>query len=267
VGEGDSIVVRFPNGQYWVIDAGGLRMPPSNDENAYAFDVGEAVVSRYLWHMWVPQIDRLILTHTDQDHAGGIPAILKNFPISEFGYSQAGSDMILAPILSIARERHQILKSLQAGMEELIGPVRVRTHHPPTGARLKTANENSVVIQFSFGGFSALLTGDLEKSGEFEALLQPADLHSRLLKVAHHGSRSGTSEAFLDRVAPRWAVISVGRNNPFGHPSPEVMARLRKHGIQSLLTLNDGAVTFETDGTRYRIKTYIRGILEQGSVR
>ncbi|MBN1567326.1 MAG: ComEC/Rec2 family competence protein [Acidobacteria bacterium] len=267
VGEGDSIVIHFPDGRFWIIDAGGLRLPPSHEGNAYSFDIGEAVVSRYLWHSWAPQIDRLILTHTDQDHAGGMPAVLKNFRVSEFGYSGTGSDTILAAILSIVREKRIAPKILQAGMQDRIGAVNIRTHHPPADSGLQSANDNSIVLHFSFGYFSALLTGDLEKAGEVKALLQTGDLRSLLLKVAHHGSRSGTSDAFLDRVAPRWAVVSAGWNNPFSHPSPEVIARLRKHGVQSLLTLNDGAITFETDGTRYAIKTHIRGILEQGFLR
>jgi competence protein ComEC len=93
---------------------------------------------------------------------------------------------------------------------------------------------------------------------------QPINLHSELLKVGHHGSRFGTSNAFLDRVQPRWAIVSVGRNNPFGHPSPEVLDRLRHRGAQPILTLDEGAITFETDGDRYAIRTYIRGLIEQG---
>ncbi len=267
VGEGDSIVVRFPDGRFWVIDAGGLRLPPSHDENEYSFDIGEAVVSRYLWQVWAPAIDRIILSHPDQDHAGGMPAVLNNFRVSEFGYFRAGSDRILSGILSIAGKDRVTLRPMRAGMEERIGPVRVLTRHPPKEAGFKTANENSLMLQFSYGRFSALLTGDLEKSGEVEALRHPQDLHSCLLKVAHHGSRWGTSEALMDRVTPRWAVISVGRNNPFGHPAREVMARLRKRGVQCYLTLDDGAISFETDGARYAIRTYSRGILEQGSLK
>jgi competence protein ComEC len=267
VGEGDSIVIRFPDERIWVLDAGGLRLPPSHEENAYVFDVGEAVVSRYLWHGWITRLDRLILSHTDQDHAGGVPAVLKNFRVSGFGYSQTGSGAILARILLIAGEKRLVLKRLQAGMEERVGPVQVRTHNPPADSGLNSANDNSIVLQFCFGNFSALLTGDLEKSGEAETLLQPVDLRSPLLKVAHHGSRSGTSNAFLDRVKPRWAVVSAGRNNPFGHPSREVMARLQKHGVQSFLTIDEGAIKFETDGSRYTIKSHVRGILARGSLK
>jgi competence protein ComEC len=119
-------------------------------------------------------------------------------------------------------------------------------------------------MQLSFGRFSALLTGDLEKSGETELLAQPGISGCQLLKVAHHGSRSGTTDAFLDRVQPRWAAISVGRNNPFGHPSRETMYRLRQHGARPLSTIDEGAITIETDGYSYVLKSHIHGILERG---
>jgi competence protein ComEC len=265
VGQGDSIVIRFPDGRIWVMDAGGLRLAPSHEENAYAFDVGEAVVSRYLWHAWITKLDRVILSHTDIDHAGGIPSVMKNFRIAGFGCSQTGSDEILTGILAIARERHIALNRLQTGMEERMGPVLVRTLNPPANSRLSSINDNSVVLHFSYRDFSVLLTGDLEKSGEAEVLSQPID-RLQLLKVAHHGSRSGTSNLFLDRMQPRWAVLSVGRNNPFGHPSRETMARLQRHAVRSFLTLDEGAITFETDGSRYAIKSHIRGILERGTL-
>ena len=236
VGEGDSIVICFPDRRTWLLDAGGLRLAPSYEENAYAFDIGEAVVSRYLWQEWIPRLDRLILSHADQDHAGGIPAVMKNFRVLKLGYAQNKPDSVLDRVLKIAGERRVPVRLLHAGMEEHAGVVSVDVLHPGPDSALTTSNETSIVLEFSYGHFSALLTGDLEKAGEREVLERPRDLHSQLLKVAHHGSRSGSSHALLDRTQPRWAVVSVGRNNPFGHPSPEVIARLRQHGVQPFLT-------------------------------
>jgi competence protein ComEC len=267
VGEGDSIVICFPDKQIWLLDAGGLRLAPSYEENSYAFDIGEAVVSRYLWQKWIPQIDRLILSHADQDHAGGIPAVVKNFRVSKLGYALNKPDAVLDRILKIARERRVTAGLLRAGMEEQAGAVSVRVLHPRSDSTLLSSNENSIVLKFSYGNFTALLTGDLEKAGEREVLAKEEDLHSSLLKVAHHGSRWGTTHALLDRAQPRWAVVSVGRNNPFGHPSREAMARLLQRRVQPFLTLDEGAITIETDGSRYAIKSYVRGILEEGSIK
>jgi len=262
VGEGDSIVIRFPNGQVWVLDAGGHRPEPFQENGAYAFDVGEAVVSRYLWHGWISRLDRLILSHTDLDHAGGMPAIMKNFNITGFDYSLGDNDWVLDGLLDIARKKQMNIRVLHAGMEEKVGPVVVRTLNPFADFKSGSSNDSSIVIQFCFKRFSALLTGDLEKSGEIRVLSQLENLRCPLLKVAHHGSRSGTSDAFLDQTKPRWAVISAGRNNPFRHPSPEVLARLLRHGARPILTIDEGAVSFETDGIRYAIKSHLRGILE-----
>jgi competence protein ComEC len=267
VGEGDSIIIRFPNRQTWVIDAGGLRLPPSREANAYAFDVGEAVVSRYLWHEWITRINRLILTHTDQDHAGGMPVMLKNFHVSGFTYSQSSLDPMLASILKTARQKDIGAEMLQAGAEKRVGPVLIRTLHPSPGFKSDSTNENSIVLHISYKAFAALLTGDNEKAGEMELLSRSEGLRSLLLKVAHHGSRFATTHAFLDRVQPRWAVISVGHNNPFGHPSPQVLERLLRHDARSLLTCDEGAISFETDGNQYLIRSYVRGILERGPLK
>jgi competence protein ComEC len=267
VGEGDSIVIRFPDGRLWLLDAGGLRMPPSREENANAFDIGEAVVSRFLWHEWITGFERVVMSHTDIDHSGGIPAIMKNFRIAKLDYSASGANgAILNSVLSIARDKGMQSHCLQAGMEEAIGGVTVRTVNPRADAKPGSANEGSLVLQISYNRFSALLTGDLEKTGELELLSQPLNLGGQLLKAAHHGSRNGTSNGFLDRMHPRWAIVSAGRNNPFGHPSHEVLARLLNHGIRPILTLNEGAITFETDGERYVVKTHVSGLLEHGEL-
>lgn len=268
VGEGDAAVICFPDKQLWVLDAGGLRLPPSQEDSSHAFDIGEAVVSRYLWHGWITRLDRLVMSHTDLDHAGGIPAVMNNFQVARFNYSPASADdAIFRSISSIARRKQIDSSSLFAGMEEKVGPVAVRTLNPPANSRLMSTNENSLVLQFSFKRFSALLTGDLEKSGETEVLSQQVNLGCQLLKVAHHGSRSGTSNALLDRTKPRWAVVSVGSHNSFGHPSPEVLARLLRHGARPMLTIDEGAITFETNGDQYVIHSYVSGILEQGNLK
>lgn len=266
VGEGDSIVIRFPDAKIWVLDAGGARRAASGEDGDHGFDVGEAVVSRFLWHHWIARVDRLILSHPDVDHAGGIPAVLNNFSTGSLAYPRAASGALVDEILKTASARRVAAQQLQAGMEELRSRVRLRTLNPPADRLFALSNENSAVLQIRFGRFSALLTGDLEKSAEAALLSGQESLNGMLLKVAHHGSRSGTSDPFLDRVQPRWAVISVGSNNPFGHPSEETMRRLRKRGIQPLLTSRAGAVTFETDGRRYLVRTHVNGLTERGDL-
>jgi competence protein ComEC len=266
VGEGDSILIRFPNQRLWLVDAGGLLQAAFREDGAYAFDLGEAVVSRYLWYSWINRLDRLILSHTDLDHAGGAPAILRNFRVGSLDYSQAASDEILAEILDTARERRVKTSQVYAGMQEKIGQVSVRAVHPFADSAIGSANEDSLVLHFSYKSFSALLTGDLEKAGEAAVLSRQGDMHSLLLKVAHHGSRWATSDVFLERTQPRWGIVSVGHNNPYSHPSPDVLLRLKRHGARPFLTPDEGAITFETDGGFYVIRSYISGVLEKGSL-
>jgi competence protein ComEC len=266
VGEGDSIVIRFPDGSLWVLDAGGLRRTSSDENASGGFDTGEAVVSRYLWHGWAGNPDRVLLSHTDIDHAGGIPALLKNFKVGELFHPRCRPDPILSGILQAARHRGVRTQSIHAGTEEKVGPVAVRVLHPRKEPLSPSTNDNSAVLSLLFGDFRALLTGDLEKRGEAELLARPGSLRSSLLKVAHHGSRSATSSAFLEAVRPRWAIVSAGRDNPFGHPSPEVLHRLHRQGVRVYQTPNEGAVTFATDGASYEISSYISGVLEKGKL-
>jgi competence protein ComEC len=256
VGEGDSAIISFPNGQHWVVDAGGLR------ESAHSLDIGEAVVSRYLWHEWITKLDRAILSHSDIDHAGGMPAVIKNFTVSRLDYSQ-GNDAVLSAILKIAREKKMRLNLAHSGMEETAGEATIRFFHPSAKSNPVSTNENSIVLGIYYKRFSVLFTGDLEKMGESEVMDHPWNLGCLVLKAAHHGSRSGTSNAFLDRTHPGWAVLSVGRYNPYGHPSKDVIARLIKHGARPVLTLDQGAITFETDGTDYVVKSYISGVISR----
>jgi competence protein ComEC len=264
VGQGDATVVQFPDGRVWVIDAGGLRVDASRPEEASTFDIGEAVVSRFLWSRWIVALDRAVVTHPHQDHAGGMPAVLQNFPAGRFDYGDAGPEPIQLQLLEAARKAH--VPCHAAGKDEVydVAGVRIRTLHPPAGKPGRTVNDSSVVMRLEYGNFSALLAGDLEGTGEAEVLSSAESIRSRLLKVAHHGSRSATLDRFLDRVQPRWAVISAGRKNPFQNPSRETLIRLLHHGARLLLTMDQGAIFFETDGINYTLSSYGLGLLDQG---
>jgi competence protein ComEC len=264
VGQGDSIVIQFPDARAWVIDAGGLRTDSPQPQDASAFDTGEALVSRFLWSRWIVSLDRAILTHPHQDHAGGMPAVLGNFPTGRLDYGDAGNEPTQARVLEAARVAHVPVHAVAAGEEYNVAGVEVRVLSPPGKGPFRSLNDGSVVLHLKFGHFSALLTGDLEGTGETEVLAHEHDLRSPLLKVGHHGSRNTTLDPFLERVQPRWAVISAGRRNPFQNPSPETMLRLLRHGARLLLTMDQGAIFFETDGTNYVLRSHALGILEQG---
>ena len=265
VGQGDAIVIRFPNGMARTLDAGGYYSFQAENDRASGFDVGEAVVSRYLWHEWINVLDAAAISHTDSDHAGGVPALMKNFRIKRFDYAPLGaSTKTLKKLLDLARSRKISENAMSSGMEENIGMVAVQALHPAADSKISSPNENSLVLRLTYNRFSALLTGDLEKSGEAELLRRVDDMGAQLLKVGHHGSRAATSDMLLEKTRPRWAVISAGRNNPYRHPSRDVIERLEKRAVRAFVTMDCGAVTYETDGESYVIRSHVHGIMEKG---
>jgi len=264
VGQGDAMVVQFPDERVWVIDAGGLRVDASRPEDAGPFDIGEAVVGRFLWSRWIVALDRAVVTHPHLDHAGGMPVLLQNFPTGRLDYGDAGPEPVQLHLLETARKARVPCHAAVKDEVYNVAGVTVRTLHPPAGKPARSLNDGSVVMRLEYGNFSALLTGDLEGTGEADVLSSPESIRSQLLKVAHHGSRNATLDRFLERVQPRWAVISAGRKNPFQNPSPETLLRLLRRGARLLLTMDQGAIFFETDGTSYWLSSYRLGILDQG---
>jgi competence protein ComEC len=124
---------------------------------------------------------------------------------------------------------------------------------------LPAKNNDSIVMRWAFGSRAFMLPGDAEKQAEREILAEsPADsLGADVLKVGHHGSKNSTTEEFLAAVHPRVAVISAGADNPYGHPSPELVERLEKAGVRVLRTDRDGAVHILTDGTKLEISCFV----------
>ena len=267
VGQGDAIVIRFPNGIVRTLDAGGFYNFQSETERAFGFDVGEAVVSRYLWHEWVRTLDSVAISHTHSDHVGGVPALLRNFRVKRFDFTTVGANQgVIDKLRGIAKSREITENNAKAGIMEQIGTVVIQTIHPADDFGRVSENESSLVLRLTYGHFSALLTGDLERSGEADVLRRAGDISAQLLKVGHHGGRAATTDQFLQRTRPRWAVISAGRNNTYGHPSPEALTRLKNHGARTFVTMDCGAITYETDGERYVIRSYVYGIMEEGAL-
>jgi competence protein ComEC len=265
VGQGDAIVIRFPDASIWVVDAGGTRLDESDEESGPRFDIGEAVVSRYLWHEWTRRLHLLVVSHPHMDHGGGMPALIRNFRTGAIVCNGDSEEAVKRRILVAAAKRMVPVMTLTSVCDTRVGGVHVRVLSAPQDGRSRSDNDSSLVLKLSYGRFSALLTGDIERASETEMTARwQGGIRSDLLKVAHHGSRTSTSEMFLNQVRPRWAVISAGRNNPFGEPAREVVLRLARRGILPLLTMDQGAITLTTDGERYTLRSFIGGDLESG---
>ena len=266
VGQGDAAVVQLPDARVWVIDAGNAPVDTPDGETAGGLDIGEAVVSRYLWTEWITGLDRVFLSHPHRDHAGGLDALLRNVRTARFCFAAAHVGAGVQPVTELAAKMRIQSQPLAAGRAEKGTELNVQVLHPPADWNTASLNESSLVLRIQYGRFTALLPGDLEGRGEAEVLAQAACLEGLLLKVPHHGSRTAATLPFLQSVRPRWAVISAGRNNPFGNPSPETLLRLIKAGARPLLTQDHGTIFFETDGRSYTLSSYRGGLLEKGTL-
>ncbi len=248
VGQGDSLLVVFPERRTMLVDGGGLlsygrARPPD-------FDIGEEVVAPYLWNRRIQHLDVLVATHAHQDHIGGLGALLEDFRPGELwvGANPAPELMDHAKRLGI-RVVEQAEKApfpFSGATIEVLAPEPGRG--PNRGNRPE--NNDSLAFRIAYGERSFLLTGDLERAEEGRLLAEERVKHSDVLKVGHHGSKTSSIEPFLDAVKPSVAVISAGFENSFGHPHPDVLGRLTDRHTTILRTDLAGISTVRTDGKR-----------------
>ncbi len=248
VGQGDAAVLRTPHNRWVVIDA-GPRTPES--------DAGRRVVVPFLRRQGARRVAVAVATHGDADHLGGMPAVVEAFD----------PELVLEPGEPLGRP---LYLEFLARVEESGArwhPARAGDRIELDGVALEVlspdslwmtlpldVNEHGVVLRVSYGAVRLLFQADagLPVEARLAGRVGPVEL----LKVGHHGSRSATSDAWLDELAPHEAVISVGRHNRYGHPTPEVLARLAAHGVAVLRTDERGTITFSTDGHGARLRSH-----------
>ena len=257
VGQGDAMLLGFPRGGAMLLDSGGRpdfgRRDARSDQEEEVFiedriGVAEAAVMPYLWRRGIKRLDWIVASHGDADHVEGFTDIARSF---EIGAALNGLGAAPDGTFELAARRAGVaLHSLKRGDEFEIDGVSVRVLAPFVDARGAQASSNnrSLVLRLRFGERTFLLTGDIEKETELRLVEAEDNLRADVLKAAHHGSRTSSSEAFLQRVAPRHVVISVAEPSPYGHPHPETMARLLNAGAEVWRTSRCGALAISTDG-------------------
>jgi competence protein ComEC len=246
VGQGDSILLITPEGKTLLVDAGGFVnvTRPAEQE----FDIGEEVVSAALWERGIRHLDVVAISHAHLDHMGGIPAVLRNFHPDELWVGDNPPSAAYQDVLDEAQRSHTSLRSFRAGTRLTLGSVVVDVLAPfPDYEPGKAASNNdSLVLRAEYAGASMQLQGDAEAAVE-RRLAESGPLAASLLKVGHHGSTTSTQPEFLHAIAPRWAVISCGLHNRFGHPRAEVLDELQAAGVRTFVTDIDGASCFRLD--------------------
>ena len=239
-----------------LVDGGGRRKYREGDDESESFEpdvrgIGETVVSEFLWHRGYQRIDYILATHADADHIQGLTDVAKNFRIGSaiFGRMPA-NDPDLAELAAVLKRRGIHAESITRGDELKFGDVVVEILYPAASVDLDAVsdNDNSIVLRLTYGDRSILLTGDIERKAERELTEGSTNLNADVIKVPHHGSRTSSTQEFVNAVEPKYAVISVGRSSPFGHPHAEVVERWKSRGANVMTTGTRGTITVSTDG-------------------
>ncbi len=261
VGQGDSLFVVSPRGKTMLIDGGGA-FGGFAGQRGRGIDPGEEAVSPYLWSRGFQKLDVVALTHAHQDHLGGLTAILENFRVGQLWIGREVSSPALAKIEQMAGDRKIPIEHEARANSFAWDNVEGKFFWPentPADPSAAAKNDDSLVLRLRYQEHAVLLPGDAEKEAEREMLSESGrdELRSEVLKIGHHGSKNSTTPEFLAAVKPRLAIISVGEDNPYGHPNAELLELLASSGVRVLRTDRDGAVHVLMDGRGLEVTCFL----------
>lgn len=251
VGQGDGIMLRGPTGKTYLIDGG------SSDQT----QVGKYRMEPYIKSQGIHTLDYVLISHGDMDHISGVQEMIERrsvgvrirnlvLPVEQM------QDEALRKLAKQAHDAGIRVVKIQPGEQLTEGGLTITCLQPDETFPGEIGNESSMILSVKYGKCSMLLTGDCEGSGEKSLLEQTALKEHLILKVAHHGSKNATYEELLLRLKPKYALISAGVNNRYGHPSEETLKRLDKAECEIYSTNQSGAIMIETDGEQMQIKTH-----------
>ena len=247
IGQGDSILIETPNGNQVLIDGG--------PDNKVLQKLGEVMP------FFDKSIDMVVLTHSDADHITGLIEVLKRYEVKNIVYSDIvrKSDLYNAWQKAVAEEDANVVEPSAGQVIDLGNGAVLLTAHPGEplkGKTIKKPNNESVVLMLKYGETEVLLTGDIEAKAERQIILSGVDINADILKIAHHGSRTSTTEEFLSEVSPQVAIIQVGAKNRYGHPTQEVLKRLEEYDIKYYRNDLDGDIKVISDGADFAITSF-----------
>jgi competence protein ComEC len=257
VGQGDSLLLAFPDGKLMLVDGGGTLS--FGHQTKPRIDIGEDVVSPYLWRRSIRKIDVVVMTHAHDDHAQGLPALIENFHPSELWTGATAPSAAWKAVEAKARLQKVSIIEMRSGRSFYFGGTHIEIVSPPPDylPGQSPTNNDSLGMRISYGQRSILLTGDMEKPMEMQAIAAGEPLRADILKVGHHGSNTSSFDPFLDAVSPTFALISDGFENSFRHPHPKVLERLATHRATILRTDLEGLTTLRTDGHKVSVETFL----------
>ncbi len=246
VGQGDAIFIEDQKLHQVLIDGG--------PDSTVLEKLGKEIPS------WDNTLDLIILTHPEKDHLAGLIEVLKRYKVENILWTGVVRDTAEykewkklieeeGAKIFIAKAGQKIYSSAKNFGAEILYPFESLE-----GKTLEDSNNTSIIIRLVFGENSFLLTGDAYKSVERDLIEKGIDVDSDILKVAHHGSKTSSAAEFIEKVSPETAIISVGKDNTYGHPHPEVLETLAKYGINILRTDKNGDIKIVSNGKSFTTK-------------
>lgn len=237
VGQGDGIIIRFPGGKTMLLDAGNA--------NEYT-DYGVRAVIPTLNHLGVKRLNWVVMSHPHSDHIGGLISVIESFPVDTVWNTYIDyTSKTYKYLLKKFADQGSVIKRISKGDVYILDyQIYLKVFSPDSvfSKFTRKINNSSIMFTIIFGETSILFTGDMEKDGDSHLRMYGANLKADILKVAHHGSKTSTTQSFLDLVSPDLAVISVGLNNKFNHPSEIVIERILASGAEIHRTDLSGAL-------------------------
>lgn len=248
VGQGDCTYIETRSGETILIDGGG-------SENS-DYDVGESILLPYILDRQKMKIDLMIISHMHEDHIEGLITIIEKIKVERIILGRCNNNDLYRKFLDISAKKGIKIETVYAGETIYMDDVKIEVLYPEKYERIdENENNNSLILKLIYENVSVLFTGDIEKEGEEKI---SGNINADILKVAHHGSKTSSTENFISRVKPQICLIGVGDDNKFGHPNHEVIERLKNNNCIIYRTDENGEISIKIKKDKIYINTLIK---------